>query len=61
MTTPPEEAVLAANRDFYAAFRKRDMATIERLWAKLSPVGCVHPGWDAIHGRDAVLRAFGPS
>ena len=58
MINPAEEAVLAANRGFYAAFRTRDASAMERLWAKTSPVACVHPGWDAIHGRDAVLASF---
>jgi ketosteroid isomerase-like protein len=58
MKTPAEEAVLAANRSFYAAFSGRSASTMERLWAKANPVACVHPGWDAIHGRDAVLASF---
>jgi ketosteroid isomerase-like protein len=58
VTTPAEEAVLSANRGFYAAFRKRDAGAMERLWAKANPVACVHPGRDAIHGRAAVLASF---
>jgi ketosteroid isomerase-like protein len=58
MTTPPEEAVLAANRGFYAAMKARDASAMERLWAKTSSVACVHPGWDVLHGRDPVLASF---
>lgn len=58
MLSPPEEAVLAANRGFYAAFRGRDPSVMDRIWARVSPVACVHPGWNAIHGRDAVLASF---
>lgn len=58
MQNPAEIAVLAANRGFYAAFRGRDIAAMERVWARTKPVACVHPGWDAIHGRDTVLESF---
>jgi hypothetical protein len=58
MLTPPEEAVLSANRGFYAAFRGRDPAVMDRLWANVSVVSCVHPGRNAIHGRDGVIASF---
>ena len=53
-----EGEVLSANQAFYDAFTRADFATIEDLWAERSPVACIHPGWDAVHGRDEVLQSF---
>ena len=55
---PDEEAVLAANREFYRAFAARDLAAMDALWAEESPVACVHPGWDALVGRDPVMESW---
>ncbi|HEX5453795.1 MAG TPA: nuclear transport factor 2 family protein [Stellaceae bacterium] len=52
------EAVLAANRTFYRAFAARDIAAIEALWARRAPVACIHPGWPALVGRDAVVESW---
>lgn len=51
-------AVLAANRAFYAAFGERDMGAIDRLWSRVKPVACIHPGWDALTDRAAVMRSW---
>jgi ketosteroid isomerase-like protein len=51
-------AVLAANQAFYDAFAARDVETMEALWARRAPVTCVHPGWQALRGRDAVLASW---
>ncbi len=53
-----DDAVLAANRAFYRAFAERDMAAMEALWAAHAPVACIHPGWDALIGRAAVLASW---
>jgi ketosteroid isomerase-like protein len=53
-----EEQVLAANSAFYAAFARRDVAAMEALWARQAPVACVHPGWDALRGREAVMESW---
>lgn len=53
-----DSEILAANQAFYDAFRRADLATIEDLWASLTPVACIHPGWDALHGREEVLESF---
>lgn len=55
---PEQEAVLAANRAFYEAFAARDVAAMEGLWAQRAPVTCVHPGWQALRGREAVLASW---
>lgn len=36
--------VLTANREFYRAFRTRDMGAMESLWAEAVGLVCVHPG-----------------
>ena len=52
------DAVLAANLEFYRAFAARDLAAMEALWARRSPVACIHPGWPALTGRDAVMQSW---
>jgi len=64
--TPPAEesetrvvdAVLAANEAFYAAFAARDMSAMEALWASGMEVTCIHPGWNVLNGRDAILESW---
>ncbi len=58
MTTPDDDAVLAANRAFYRAFAARDLAAMDALWAQTAPVACIHPGWDALTGRTAVMASW---
>ncbi len=58
MASQDETAVLAANRAFYRAFVARDFAAMTALWAETAPVACIHPGWDALTGRAAVLASW---
>ena len=53
-----EEAVLAANAAFYRAFLDRDVDAMEALWARTTRVACVHPGWQVLSGRDAVMASW---
>jgi ketosteroid isomerase-like protein len=53
-----ESEVLAANDAFYAAFSRRDAAAMEGLWAEVAPVACIHPGWDALVGREEVMDSW---
>ncbi|WP_291006862.1 nuclear transport factor 2 family protein [Ferrovibrio sp.] len=53
-----ETALLFANEAFYTAFADRDMAAMEDIWAKNSPVGCIHPGWPPLFGLKAVLESW---
>jgi ketosteroid isomerase-like protein len=53
-----ESEVLASNEAFYDAFNSRDMDAMDRLWAKLAPVVCLHPGTTALHGRSQVIRSW---
>jgi hypothetical protein len=52
------DAVLAANLEFYRAFAMRDIGAMEALWARRSPVACIHPGWPALFDREAVLESW---
>ncbi len=51
-------AVLFVNQAFYEAFRARDMETIDQLWARESPVACIHPGWRALTTRSEVMDSW---
>jgi hypothetical protein len=53
-----EVEVIERNRAFYTAFRRRDMATMETIWAQSAKVACIHPGWQAIRGRGEVLASL---
>jgi ketosteroid isomerase-like protein len=52
------DAVLAANLDFYRAFGRSDYAEMDAIWARRVSVLCLHPGWTAIEGRDAVMESW---
>ena len=52
------ESVLSSNREFYRAFRERDLAAMERLWADNIPVACIHPGWDALTSRSDIIDSW---
>ena len=53
-----EEAVLAANEEFYRAFTVRDLAAMDALWARETAVACIHPGWEPLLGRDQVMESW---
>jgi ketosteroid isomerase-like protein len=53
-----EDEVLAANSAFYAAFGDADAEAMDSVWARRAPVACVHPGWDALIGRDRVMESW---
>jgi len=50
--------VLAANREFYRAFRTRDTGAMERLWAEQADLVCIHPGWAALTERAEILESW---
>jgi ketosteroid isomerase-like protein len=53
-----EQEVLAANQAFYDAFATRNIAVMGSLWAEHAPVTCIHPGWQPLRGREAVLASW---
>ena len=52
------EESLFVNEAFYQAFRERDLRAMDELWARESPVACIHPGWAAIVDRDDIMRSW---
>jgi ketosteroid isomerase-like protein len=50
--------VLEANEAFYRAFAARDPEAMTAIWSSAHPVACIHPGWDVLDGRDAVLGSW---
>ena len=58
MKRTPEEELLAANAAFYDAFAARDIEGMDELWARGAPVACIHPGWQALHGREDVMSSW---
>jgi hypothetical protein len=58
MVMTDKDAVLAANLEFYRAFGGRDLAAMERLWARAAPVACLHPGWTALTDRRSVMASW---
>jgi len=50
--------VLFANEAFYRAFADRDVAAMDGVWAAHAPVACIHPGWNALVGRDKVMASW---
>ena len=52
-----ETAILAANAAYYRAFSGGDFAAMSRIWAD-DNVSCIHPGWPALFGREAILDSY---
>jgi len=54
----PEQALRAANRDFYLAFESLDIEEMARVWAHDDDVQCVHPGWDLLIGWEEIRERW---
>jgi len=52
-----DDTLLAANAAYYRAFAAADFAEMSRIWAE-DDVSCVHPGWPALVGREAILESY---
>jgi len=53
-----EKAVLAANNDFYRAFSRQDLKSMQDLWSATRNIAVLHPGWPPLIGRNAVLSSW---
>ena len=53
----PSEAELA-NKAFYMAFNRRDVSAMEALWSQRHEAVCLHPGWPALIGREAIMDSW---
>lgn len=58
MTLADSNAVLLANEAFYRAFIDRDLAAMEALWSRIARIACIHPGWNPVIGREAVMASW---
>ena len=54
----PPPALLAANASFYTALSMADFALMERVWLASPDAVCLHPGWPALHGWDAIRDSW---
>ena len=52
------EIVLFANEAFYLAFNNRDLEALEKLWARHTPPGCIHPGWSGLYNRNEIMKSW---
>lgn len=50
--------VLAANERFYAAFNAHDIEAMSDCWSRSAELTCVHPGWSALVGHEAVMASW---
>ena len=55
---PTPESLIEANAAFYRAFEALDFSALDALWERSDRVFCVHPGWQAIEGRQAVMASW---
>jgi hypothetical protein len=53
-----EDEVLRANDAFYRAFNQKDTAAMDGAWSLREDVVCIHPGWNVLRGRAAVLASW---
>jgi ketosteroid isomerase-like protein len=53
-----EAAIILANEAFYRAFAERDFTAMDDVWAREHDVACLHPGWDALRGREEVMTSW---
>lgn len=47
-----------ANEAFYLAFEGKDYLAMDHLWSRTTEVICIHPGWPALVGREAVMQSW---
>jgi ketosteroid isomerase-like protein len=55
---PETEKILFANEAFYRAFADQDFPAMDELWSQSAPVACIHPGWDVLTERDAIMESW---
>ena len=52
------DAVRAANTKFYRAFESLSIDAMDSVWDHADDVRCIHPGWQAMVGWDAVRKSW---
>ena len=53
-----EQAVEAANAEFYAAFETADLGRMRNVWMDDDTTSCVHPGWRVLRGTSRIMRSW---
>lgn len=56
--TDTAQQVLFSNEAFYLAFSQKDMAAMDAIWSRNSPVVCVHPGWRRLTDRAEIMNSW---
>jgi uncharacterized protein (TIGR02246 family) len=56
--TPEQLTVAEANDAFYRALSDGDMQAMSELWFPADWTECVHPGWTALHGWEAIRDSW---
>ena len=56
--TKEEENVLQANENFYRALQELSLEAMEAVWLPEDWVRCIHPGWEALEGWEAVRESW---
>jgi ketosteroid isomerase-like protein len=56
--TTDATAVQEVNQAFYSAFEALDLGAMSSVWAEEQPISCVHPGWEPLAGRAAVMESW---
>lgn len=52
------EQLEQANARFYEAFARQDLSAMDGLWARETPVACIHPGWPVLDDRGEVMASW---
>ncbi len=50
--------LLGANTSFYESLEKFDLVGMKSLWYRGDGVRCIHPGWEAINGYEAIIDSW---
>ena len=55
---PGRNDLIDANASFYEVLESFDLSRMRSLWYQGDGVRCVHPGWEAIDGYEAVIESW---
>lgn len=50
--------LLIANNSFYESLENFDLDVMKALWYRGDGARCIHPGWEAIDGYDAIIESW---
>jgi uncharacterized protein (TIGR02246 family) len=56
--TPEQASVAEANDAFYQALSDGDMEAMSEIWFPADWAECVHPGWTALYGWEAIRESW---